>query len=94
MFNAIVLVEFFQIKSIVGVAFLKHPRGEVWHKRAEGRTEVVSCPDVVVKVDKRDISTVARDDTCDVITQWTAGNHQNVDCPEVCSTAHHDWPSH
>jgi phage major head subunit gpT-like protein len=52
MFDTIVQVEFFQIKSILTVTFLEHASGKMRHIRAEGRTEIVSRPNTVVKVDK------------------------------------------
>lgn len=52
MFDTVVQVEFLQVKGIITVAFLEHASCEMRHIRAEGRTEVVSCPDLVVKFDE------------------------------------------
>jgi hypothetical protein len=51
-FDTIVQVKFFQIESITAVVFLEHTSSKVRHIGAEGRAEVVSCPDMVVKVDE------------------------------------------
>jgi len=74
-FDTIMQVDFCQIKSIFAVAFLKHTSGEMRHKRAEGRTEIVGRPDVVVEFDERYLTAVARDDACDLRLSHYAAMH-------------------